>query len=151
VEAPLLQRLLADPDFDLAPPKSTGRDLFNADWLQAALDDAGAGVSAPDVQATLAELTVSAATQALRRHAPHCSRLLVCGGGAFNAHLMRRLAAQLPGLSVQSSAAVGVPPDQVEALAFAWLAMRFVERRAGNLPEVTGARGPRVLGALYPA
>jgi len=78
-------------------------------------------------------------------------RLLVCGGGAFNAHLMQRIRAALPDVEVLSTAAAGVPPDQVEAMAFAWLARAFMERQAGNLPAVTGARGPRVLGALYPA
>ena len=75
----------------------------------------------------------------------------MCGGGAFNAHLMHRLASLLSGTPVQSTAAVGMPPLQVEALAFAWLAQAHVERKPGNLPSVTGARGPRVLGAMYPA
>ena len=83
------------------------------------------------------------------RHAR--ASLLVCGGGAFNAHLMRRLCALLPGTSVQSTATLGMPPQQVEALAFAWLAQAFVLRQPGNMASVTGARGPRVLGALYPA
>jgi anhydro-N-acetylmuramic acid kinase len=93
---------------------------------------------------------VSAAA-ALREHAPATRRLLVCGGGAFNAHLMSRIAAHLAGVEVDSTGSAGVPPDQVEAIAFAWLARAFVERRPGNLPSVTGARGPRLLGALYPA
>jgi anhydro-N-acetylmuramic acid kinase len=99
----------------------------------------------------LAEFSVAAAAQALMRHAPQTSRLLVCGGGAFNLHLMHRLAAQLPGVQVQSTAARGMPPQQVEALAFAWLAHAFDTRQPGNLDSVTGARGARVLGALYPA
>ena len=150
VERDLLERWLAEPYFDRAPPKSTGRDLFDVAWLDAGLSDTTRRPQ--DVMATLAELTVRGAVDALARHAPRTTRLWVCGGGAFNAHLMRRLAALAgPGVSVQTSAAAGLPPDQVEALAFAWLARRFVQRRPGNLPAVTGARGARVLGALYPA
>jgi anhydro-N-acetylmuramic acid kinase len=100
--------------------------------------------------ATLAEFTATAAVQALQRHAPGAASLVVCGGGAFNAHLMRRLAA-LSGLPVDSSAERGIPPDQVEALAFAWLARARVRREPGNLPSVTGASGLRVLGALHAA
>ncbi|MFO1271698.1 MAG: anhydro-N-acetylmuramic acid kinase [Rubrivivax sp.] len=148
VDPGLLARLLAEPFFALPPPKSTGRDLFNADWLAGQLSGS---LDPADVMATLAELTVRGAADALRRHAPATTTLVVCGGGAFNAHLIARLAALLPGVAVESSAAAGVPPEQVEALAFAWLARAFCERRAGNLPAVTGAAGPRVLGALYPA
>jgi anhydro-N-acetylmuramic acid kinase len=103
------------------------------------------------VQSTLAEYSARSAAQALLRHAPATARLLVCGGGAFNDDLMSRLAAQLPGVAVSSTEAAGMPPLQVEALAFAWLAQAFVARQPGNLPAVTGAQGPRVLGALYPA
>ncbi len=148
VDAALLERLLAEPFFARAPPKSTGRDLFDAAWLDRRLDPA---LAPADVQSTLAELTARAAADALRRHLPQAQRLLVCGGGALNAHLMRRLAALLPAVAVESTAAAGLPPLQVEAAAFAWLARAFVERRPGNRPEVTGAAGPRILGALYPA
>lgn len=147
----LLDRLLADPFFALPPPKSTGRELFNLDWLQAALQGMSSRPVAVDVQATLLELTASSAAQALLRHGPLSSEVLVCGGGAFNGFLMQRLQALLGTVPVSSTAVRGVPPDQVEALAFASLAEDFIERRAGNLPEVTGARGPRLLGALYPA
>jgi anhydro-N-acetylmuramic acid kinase len=146
----LLARCLAEPYFERAPPKSTGRDLFDAAWLEARLG--GLPVAAQDVMATLAELSARSIVDALRHHAPGSRRLLVCGGGAFNGHLMRRLAALLgDAVAVHSTAAEGVPPDRVEALAFAWLARAFVERRPGNLPAVTGAAGERVLGALYPA
>jgi anhydro-N-acetylmuramic acid kinase len=148
VDEALLATLLTEPFFALPPPKSTGRDLFNPAWLAARLP---AGLDPRDVMATLAELTARAAVQALQRLAPTTARLVVCGGGAFNAHLMARLAALLPKAAVTSSAGAGAPPDQVEALAFAWLAWAFGERVAGNLVEVTGAAGPRVLGALYPA
>jgi anhydro-N-acetylmuramic acid kinase len=146
---PLLAALLADPYFDRPPPKSTGRDLFNPDWLDRHL----AALPPPqpaDVQATLAELTARSVAQALQRHAPGTRRLLVCGGGAHNTHLMSRLARLLPGLVVQSTSEHGLDPGLVEATAFAWLARAFIERQPGNLIEVTGAAGPRVLGALYP-
>jgi anhydro-N-acetylmuramic acid kinase len=151
VDPALLQRLLAEPFLRRPPPKSTGRDLFNAAWLDRALQDMLHPIAPPDVQATLAEFTVRAAADALQEQAPRTRRLLVCGGGAFNAHLMQRLGALLPAAAVQPSSDRGVPPEQVEALAFAWLARAFVERQPGNLAAVTGARGPRVLGALYPA
>src|SRR5574337_1739021 len=148
VDAALLARLLAEPYFAQTPPKSTGRDRFDTAWLDRRLDPALASV---DVQATLAELTARVAADALGRHLPAAARLLVCGGGALNAHLMRRLAALLPAVTVESTDAAGLPPLQVEAAAFAWLAKAFVERRPGNRPEVTGAAGLRILGALYPA
>lgn len=151
VDQALLRHLLAEPYLARLPPKSTGRDLFNAPWLEKILKLAGSSTRADDVQATLAEFSVCAATDALRRHAPQTRRLLVCGGGALNSHLMRRLAAQLPATTVESTAAHGVAPQQVEALAFAWLAKAFDARQPGNLASVTGAHGPRVLGALYPA
>lgn len=148
VDADLLARLLAEPFFALPPPKSTGRDLFHAEWL--ALRLGAAPLDPRDVQATLAELTARAAVDALRAEAPATKELLVCGGGAFNAHLMARLAALAgPAVSVSSTQQEGLAPDQVEALAFAWLAQAHVDRRPGNVGTVTGATGPRVLGALY--
>lgn len=151
VDAPLLGALQAEPYFALPPPKSTGRDLFHAEWLAQRLAARLALALAPqDVQATLAELSAWACARDLLAHRPDAQELLVCGGGAFNAHLMARLAALLPGVRVASTAARGLPPDQVEACAFAWLARAFVRREPGNLPSVTGAHGARVLGALYP-
>jgi anhydro-N-acetylmuramic acid kinase len=148
VDRALLAAFQQEPYVALAPPKSTGRDLFNPPWLQARLRP---GVAAQDVQATLAELTAWACARDLLQHAPQAAELLVCGGGAFNRDLLARLAARLPGVAVVPSGARGLPPDQVEACAFAWLAAMFVQRRSANLPSVTGARGPRLLGALYPA
>ncbi|HSW06835.1 anhydro-N-acetylmuramic acid kinase [Aquabacterium sp.] len=150
VHAGLLAQWLAEPFFDQPPPKSTGRDLFHAGWLAAGLA-ALPTIAAEDVQATLAELTARSCAAALRRHADATTRLLVCGGGALNGHLMRRLAALLPGVQVASTDTAGLPPLQVEAAAFAWLAHAFIELRPGNRPEVTGAAGLRVLGALHPA
>lgn len=147
----LLARLQSEPYFSLAPPKSTGRDLFNASWLDAQLARHGRPESPEDVQATLAELTATTVAADLRRHAPDTRELLVCGGGARNPDLLRRLALARPGVGVAPSDTRGLPASQVEAAAFAWLARACVERRPGNVPEVTGALGPRVLGALYPA
>jgi anhydro-N-acetylmuramic acid kinase len=148
----LLGSFLQEPYFTLAPPKSTGRDLFNAAWLAHQLQAwPGPTLRAEDVQATLAELTVQACARDVRRHAPDARELLVCGGGARNAHVMKRLGERLPGVDVRPTDDHGLPASQVEACAFAWLARAFVERRPGNLTAVTGAAGPRVLGALYPA
>ncbi len=147
VNAPLLAALLAEPYFDLPPPKSTGRDRFHLAWLDAQVS----GVAPADVQATLAALTVESVARDLDRHAPRTSALFVCGGGARNGHLMHSFARRLPRVQVGTTDKLGVPVDQVEGAAFAWLAHRFVERQPGNLAEVTGARGARLLGALYPA
>jgi anhydro-N-acetylmuramic acid kinase len=154
VDGVLLADLLSEAYFRKPAPKSTGRDLFNADWLAQALRRAGGGTGtrrAPaDVQATLLELTAHSAIAALRAGAPGTRELLVCGGGARNGALMARLAALWPGLAVAATDTAGLPATQVEAAAFAWLARRFCERRPGNHPGVTGAAGLRVLGALYP-
>jgi len=150
VLADLLAALLAEPYFDEAPPKSTGRDLFNRPWLDARLATFP-GASPRDVQATLTELTARACAGDIERHAAGVERLIVCGGGALNGHLMRRLAALLPHTQVVSSAEEGLPPLQVEAAAFAWLAMKCVRGEKLALQNTTGARGARVLGAIYPA
>ena len=151
VDGMLLVELLADAYFRKAPPKSTGRDLFNADWLARALARAGGARVPADVQATLLELTARSAIDALRAAAPGTRELLVCGGGARNGALMARLAALWPGLTVAATDSAGLPAQQVEAAAFAWLAKQFCERLPGNHPKVTGATGLRILGALYPA
>ncbi len=146
----LLASMRAEPFLHRAPPKSTGRDLFNAGWLDAHVQSVDA--AAPlDVLTTLAELSACAAAEALQRHQPRTRRLVVCGGGARNAYLIGRLAELLDGSEVALSDSLGLPAEWVEATAFAWLARQFVEGRAGNLPEVTGAKGQRRLGALYPA
>ena len=149
--SPLLAAMLADPYFHLPPPKSTGRDLFNLGWLDGHLARQANSAAPADVQATLAALTVSSVARDLNRHAGGASLLLVCGGGACNTHLMLGLAAALPALRVTTTAEFGLPVDQVEGAAFAWLAQLFVERRPGNLVVVTGAHGARILGALHPA
>jgi anhydro-N-acetylmuramic acid kinase len=149
VHAGLLARCLAEPYLARRPPKSTGRDLFTSGWLAPRL--AGLDPVAPaDVMATLAEFTASAAAPGAAPAPPRAQRLLVCGGGAFNRHLMSRLRV-LTNLETLSTAGEGVPPDQVEAMAFAWLARAQLQGAPGNLPAVTGAAGPRVLGALHRA
>jgi anhydro-N-acetylmuramic acid kinase len=151
VDPALLERMLAEPYFALRPPKSTGRDLFNAEWLAAMLAG-GAPAQAADVQATLVALTARSIARAVdaAAGAGNGVDVLVCGGGANNAALIAALAAELSPRRVATTAAEGVPVEQVEALAFAWLAWQAVSGRPGNLPAVTGARGPRVLGAIYP-
>lgn len=148
---PLLAELLAEPYFSQLPPKSTGRDLFNLGWLNTRLAQHAPGAAPVDVQATLAALTIGSIAQDLQRHASLASLLLVCGGGANNAHVMSGLAARLPGMRVTTTAAYGLPVGQVEGAAFAWLAQRHTEGLPANIVSVTGARGERVLGALYPA
>ncbi|GAB3772523.1 anhydro-N-acetylmuramic acid kinase [Ramlibacter monticola] len=150
VVEPLLASLLAEPYFSQSPPKSTGRDLFNRPWLAGHLQKAP-DAAPQDVQSTLTELTARSCAQDVQRHAPGLTRLIVCGGGALNGHLMRRLAALLPQARVISSADAGLPPLQVEAAAFAWLARKCVRGEKLHLESTTGARGARVLGGIYPA
>jgi len=148
VVEPLLQALLADDYFRQPPPKSTGRDLFNQDWLEQELR-ATVAARAQDVQATLAELTAASCADDAMRYG--LARLIVCGGGALNTHLMGRLQALLPGVKVMASDAAGVPALQVEALAFAWLARKCVRGEKLDLESTTGAQGARVLGCVYTA
>lgn len=147
----LLDAMLADPYFALAPPKSTGRDRFHSSWLDEHLARSGEGAAPPDVQATLAALTARTIADAIRAHATAAEEVMVCGGGARNATLMRALAQELSPRRVAPTSDFGVAVDHVEALAFAWLARETIAGRPGNLPVVTGARGPRVLGAVYRA
>lgn len=145
----LLDVLLADQYFALPPPKSTGREYFNLAWLDEQLLRWGQPVAAVDVQATLVALTARSIAQAISRHALAASEVLICGGGVHNPLLMSRLQAEL-NMPVASTAQEGIDPDYLEALGFAWLAMRTLAGLPGNLPEVTGARGLRVLGGIYP-
>ena len=147
----LLAAMLAEPYLAQQPPKSTGRDLFHADWLARHLQHHAAQAAPADVQATLTEFTAASCADAVRRFGRGSDQLLVCGGGALNTYLMQRLAALLPGVRVGSTAERGLPPLEVEAAAFAWLARRCLLGLPGNLASVTGARGPRILGAIYPA
>jgi anhydro-N-acetylmuramic acid kinase len=149
----LLAKLLAEPYFALQGIKSTGRDLFHADWLQRQLQ--GFEALAPaDVQATLVELTACSIAQALRELPwgdAGLSELLVCGGGACNDALLAVLRRELNPCPVLTTAERGWPVDLVEAAAFAWLAWQTLQGLPGNLSAVTGAAGPRILGAIHPA
>lgn len=153
VHRELLELMQAEPYFAMPAPKSTGRDLFNSRWLDDCLRATAItpSLTAQDVQASLAELTAWACQGSIHRYAPDARSLLVCGGGAKNDHLMSLLARGLPHMKVEPTTDHGIPVDSVEAIAFAWLARMFTDRRPGNLPAVTGASGSRVLGALYPA
>ena len=146
----LLDAMLADAYFATPPPKSTGRDRFHSAWLDEHLARSAPNAAPPDVQATLVALTARTIADAVRTHAAGAAEVLVCGGGARNATLMRVLAAELAPRPVAPTSGRGVAVDHVEALAFAWLARETLAGRPGNLPAVTGARGPRVLGAIYP-
>ena len=150
VHAPLLEQLLSEPYFAKPPPKSSGRDLFNPDWLLHHLAAWG-DVTPVDVQATLTELTAQRCARDLLAYGPGSVVLIVCGGGALNGHVMRRLQAHLPACRVEMSGEHGLPALQVEATAFAWLARKTMRRETGSLKSVTGAQGARVLGAIYPA
>lgn len=144
----LLQQLLAEPFFAERPPKSTGRDLFNLPWLQRHLLP---GYAPADVQSTLLQLTVEGIAAAILDHCGKADEIYLCGGGAHNGELIIRLKRRLPDKTVALTDAIGVGTDWVEAFAFAWLARQALHGRPGNLPEVTGARGPRILGGIYPA
>jgi len=153
VDETLLARLLEEPFFHLPPPRSTGRELFHLDWLEKRL---GGEERPEDVQATLAELTAASVALAVemareRFDAPPAARLIPCGGGAHNRDLLGRLARRLPEATLGDSAEWGWPADWLEAGAFAWLAWRRLAGLPGNLPSVTGAAGPRVLGGVYAA
>jgi anhydro-N-acetylmuramic acid kinase len=143
----LLSRLLADPYFQLAPPKSTGPEYFNLDWLRNHLPSSQ--VDTLDILATLTHLTAHSIAAALRRFAPQTERVLVCGGGVHNNFLMKLLAELLPPCRIGSTQEEGLNPDFVEATAFAWLAKQTMECKPGNLPGVTGAYKPVILGGIY--
>lgn len=147
VDEGLLAGWRSEPWFDLPPPKSTGREQFHLAWAEAHMGEGE--YSAADVQATLLELTALTVADALLAQQPQTRRLLVCGGGVRNRQLMKRLAARLPGVQVESSAVHGLDPEYVEAMGFAWLAQRTMDGLAGNLPSVTGAKGLRILGAIH--
>jgi anhydro-N-acetylmuramic acid kinase len=150
VDDAMLATLLAEPYFALPPPKSTGRDLFNVAWLRRRL--AGGAILDPhDVITTLTRFTAVAIGRSLTAFFPQAEDVVVCGGGARNATLMKMLAEEVAPRPVRDSDALGVAAEHVEAIAFAWLARAFFLRMPGNLPAATGAEGPRLLGALYPA
>ena len=151
VNKDLLREFLKEDYFSASPPKSTGREYFSLDWIEARLSRLDARPGAADVQATLAELTCLTISRALLEHAPRTSLVLVCGGGVHNPVLMDRLRQLLPDAAIQTTADFGIDPDAVEAVAFAWLAKRRLEGKPGNLPAVTGAKEAVLSGAIYEA
>lgn len=145
----LLATLLDDPYFRSPPPKSTGFEYFNLNWLQKTMSSRREPMRDEDIQATLAALTATSIADAIREHAPATRRVLVCGGGVHNAGVMRGLKEQLPDLAIESTVACGIAPQWVEAATFAWLAKRCLDGQPGNLPGVTGAARETVLGGVY--
>lgn len=146
----LLSRLLADSYFAQRPPKSTGREHFHLDWLENSMCQLGESIALQDVQATLLELSARSATEAMRRFLPPVDEVYLCGGGCHNPRLVEALRRHLGSTPVADTTALGISPDWVEAVAFAWLAHRTLSGEPGNLPAVTGARHTRILGGIYP-
>lgn len=147
----LLALFLNDAFFSKVGPKSTGRELFNFNWLETKLAQFNQPIADEIVQSTLLELTVQSIVQSLKQSQPHTDELIVCGGGAFNNELLTRLQSNLPDLQVKTTMDYGIPPEWLEAMAFAWLAYCCLKQIPANRPAVTGAKGLRVLGAIYPA
>ena len=141
-DANLLATLLMDDYFQLTPPKSTGFEYFNLEWLDKYLER---DVASADVQSTLCNLTATSIIRSINQYAPDTSEIYICGGGAHNKTLMNQLQT-LTKCPVASTEALGVHPDWVEAMAFAWLAYRNVKQKTGNLPSVTGANKAVILG-----
>ena len=146
----LLEKLLAHPFFSLPPPKSTGREAFNLTWLESCLVGGTNAADAADVQATLLQVTIEGIARSVIAHCSDAVEVYLCGGGARNGLLLARLRAALAGKKVDLSDALGVDADSLEAFAFAWLAQQTMLGQPGNLPAVTGAKHPCVLGAIYP-
>ena len=149
VQRDLLESMFSDPWFTAPPPKSTGKDDFNLAWLASHTGKMGNSCRDEDIQATLLELTAASISAAVLAHAPETDEILVCGGGIHNTALIQRLRALLPGMGVKSTGEHGVNPDAVEAVTFAWLARQRLENIPANLPSVTGAKNPVILGAVY--
>jgi len=147
----LLKACLHEPFFTLPPPKSTGRELFNERWLKQKIQAVCRPLQPKNVQATLSQLTATTIYQAIKTLAVDTDRVLVCGGGAYNKTLMKQLTLQLSPIAVETTDYLGVPPQAVESMAFAWLAKQTIEQKPGNLPSVTGASRPVILGAIYSA
>ena len=148
VDVALLARMMSEPYLRLPPPKSTGRELFRMEWLDPFVPR---DARPEDVQATLAEFTARTIVEAIDRCCPGTEEIYLAGGGARNDHLVARIRAIAGGRAVRTTDALGVPTQQVEAMAFAWLAMKCLRREPIDMSAITGARGPRILGAIYPA
>ena len=146
IQTKLLDGLLSDPYFSLSAPKSTGKEFFNLNWLKSTLGNSLENHKPEDVQATLTELTAKTIADSI---SPSCDKLFICGGGIHNQFLIERLQHHLPKIPIASTQTLGIDPDWMEAIAFAWLAKQTMEGKAGNLPSATGAKGERILGAIY--
>lgn len=149
VEQTLLEKMLAEPYFSAPPPKSTGRDLFNQAWLTQQIADNS--VADQDIARTLVALTATTICQCIATHCASVDEVYVCGGGSHNALLLGCLREQLKGITLLLTGDLGIDVDWVEAAAFAWLAQQTIDNKPSNLPSATGAKGLRVLGAVYPA
>ncbi len=149
VDTELLHQLMNHPFIKALPPKSTGRETFNLSFLQDTLANINTNANAADVQATLLAFTAQSIAEAVQLHASDCSEIYICGGGANNTALKNSLSEKLPDCSVASTEALGIPPQWVEASAFAWLAQQTLDKRPGNAPSVTGAKKPVILGGIY--
>lgn len=148
----LLERLSSHPYFQQNPPKSAGREQFNLAWVERAMLELNlATPELADVQSTLLELTARSLCESISQECPDVREVFVCGGGVHNHHMMQRIGVLLDPVSVASTEAVGIDPDWMEALAFAWLARQALHQQTSSIPAVTGARGARILGAIYPA
>jgi anhydro-N-acetylmuramic acid kinase len=145
----LLEYLLRDDYFFIEPPKSTGRDYFNLHWLQEKLESFRPSCTPHDIQATLVQFTAVSIANAFNKHTPAVLEIIVCGGGVHNPQLMQALARHLSKCNVKSTGDLGINPDALEAMTFAWLARSRMEGMAGNLPTVTGASCPVLLGSIY--
>lgn len=146
----LLERMLADPYFQKPAPKSTGREYFNINWAQSLLDQLDTTIEPQDVQATLVQLTVNALANDIQQHLPTPGTVILCGGGAYNDYLRMRLAQQLPNFVIEDSQSYGIPPQWLEAVAFAWFAKQTVDHHIIDLKEITGAKTPSLIGTIYP-
>jgi len=144
----VLEKLLDDPFFALPSPKSTGKELFNINWLEARLNNLLYDSKPEDIQATLNELTVKSISDNIPEN---CDEIYICGGGIHNLHLTKTLQGMLPKVAIASTEALGINPDWMEAIAFSWLAKQTIDGKPGNLSDVTGAKGARILGAIYPS
>ena len=146
----LLSYLLDEPYFMQEIPKSTGRELFNSNWLASKIAQELADLSPADIQATLTELTALTIANDIIKYAHTCNSVFICGGGAHNQHLLNRLQNLLDTRNISTTESLGLDPDWVEACAFSWLAQRTINKKPGNLPSVTGAKRSVILGAIYP-
>ncbi len=151
VEPELLALLLSDPYFDREPPKSTGKEYFNLKWLEKKIAEVESSPSATDVQTTLVALTSTSIAETIKSYKDECNEVYICGGGCHNKALMESLAKNLAPINIATTSELGIDPDWVEALAFAWLAKQTLDGKPGNLPSVTGARHAVILGGIYPA